>query len=102
AVAPAPVSATLRQTASHPAAVHTGWMIQVGAFDAEDEARQRLESAKQLAKKLLGRADPFTETVVKGDKTYYRARFAGLEKDEAEAACRHLKRKDIACMPIKN
>jgi D-alanyl-D-alanine carboxypeptidase len=93
---------TQREPASHPAAVHTGWMIQVGAFDAEDEAKQRLESAKQLAKKLLGRADPFTETVVKGDKTYYRARFAGLEKDEAEAACKHLKRKDIACMPIKN
>jgi D-alanyl-D-alanine carboxypeptidase len=83
-------------------AAHTGWMIQVGAFDAEDEAKQRLASARQLAKNLLNHADPFTETVVKGDKTYYRARFAGLEKEQAEAACKHLKRNDIACMPIKN
>jgi D-alanyl-D-alanine carboxypeptidase len=85
-----------------PAVMHSGWMIQVGAFDAEDEAKQRLASARQLARNLLGHADPFTETVVKGDKTYYRARFAGLEKEQAEAACKHLKRNDIACMPIKN
>jgi len=47
-------------------------------------------------------ADAFTETVTKGDKKLYRARFAGLDRDEAEAACKYLKRNEIACMTIKN
>jgi D-alanyl-D-alanine carboxypeptidase len=80
----------------------SGWMIQVGAFGAEQEARQRLNAAQSRAKRLLGDADPFTETVTKGEKTFYRARFAGLDKHQAEAACRTLKHNDIACLAIKN
>jgi len=64
--------------------VRTGWMVQVGAFATESEAKQHLEEAQSKAKKLLGRADPFTEPVTKDDKTYYRARFSGLERDQAE------------------
>ena len=51
---------------------------------------------------MLGHADPFTEAVLKGDKTFYRARFAGLQKNEAEAICKQLKRNDIDCMTVKN
>ncbi len=82
--------------------VHSGWIVQVGAFDVESEARQRLNAAKAKAAQALDHADPFTEAIVKDDKTFYRARFAGLQKDQAEAACRQLKRNDIACMTIKN
>jgi D-alanyl-D-alanine carboxypeptidase len=32
----------------------------------------------------------------------YRARFAGLNKDQAVAACESLKRSDIPCMALKN
>ena len=32
----------------------------------------------------------------------HRARFAGLDKEGAEAACRALKRNDIACISLKN
>jgi len=81
---------------------HTGWMIQIGAFDNEKEAKQRLNTAQDKAKKLLHSANPFTEAVEKGDKTYYRARFAGLEKDQAAAACRHLRRRDIPCIVLKD
>jgi hypothetical protein len=36
--------------------------------------------------------------VVKGDKTLYRARFAGFQqKDEAEAVCKQLKLRDVDC-----
>jgi D-alanyl-D-alanine carboxypeptidase len=83
-------------------AQHSGWMVQVGAFPAEDEAKQRLTSAQTKAKALLGRADAFTETVVKGNTTLYRARFAGLDREQAEAVCKHLKRNEIVCMTIKN
>ena len=79
-----------------------GWVIQVGAFDKEDEAKLRLNAAQERAKSLLGEADGFTERVVKGDKTLYRARFAGLDKEQAEAACQHLKKNEIACMALKN
>jgi hypothetical protein len=40
--------------------------------------------------------------VAKGDGTLYRARFAGLAKTQAEAACRHLKRSEIPCFLLKN
>ncbi|MGB9384662.1 MAG: SPOR domain-containing protein, partial [Pseudolabrys sp.] len=78
------------------------WLIQVGALPDESEAKQRLETAQSKAKDLLGRADPFTERTEKGDKVLFRARFAGLEKDQAEAACKHLKRSAIPCMLLKN
>jgi D-alanyl-D-alanine carboxypeptidase len=83
-------------------AARGGWMIQVGAFAGEEEAKQRLTAAQSKAARVLALADAFTERVVKGDKALYRARFAGFEKDEAEAACNYLKRNDIACMPLRN
>jgi D-alanyl-D-alanine carboxypeptidase len=96
APAPAPVAAPPKPQA------HSGWLIQVGAYAAEDEAKQRLAAIQSKASRLLGAADPFTETVVKGEKTFYRARFAGLDRDQAEAACTYLKRNDVDCLTIKN
>ncbi len=81
---------------------HSGWIIQVGALDSEGEARQRLDAAKTQSRGLLGKADPFTETVGKGEKKLYRARFAGLDKDQAEAVCKTLKRSDMSCITIRN
>jgi D-alanyl-D-alanine carboxypeptidase len=80
----------------------SGWIIQVGAFTAEQEAKQRLSAVQSKAAKLLAAADPFTEPVLKGDTTYYRARFAGLDKEQAEAACKYLKKNDVDCVTIKN
>ena len=55
-----------------------------------EAAKDRLAAARNKAISLLGRADAFTEPVTKGDKTLHRARFAGLDKDHAEAACKTL------------
>jgi D-alanyl-D-alanine carboxypeptidase len=85
-----------------PVATHTGWIIQVGALETESEARERLDAARGRARGMLGKADPFTEAVAKGNKKLYRARFAGLDRDEAEAVCRTLKRSDMSCITIKN
>ncbi len=38
----------------------TGWLIQIGAFDSEAEARQHLSEAQRQASTVLGAADPFT------------------------------------------
>ncbi len=85
-----------------PVTAHSGWIIQVGALETESQARERLDAARDRAPKMLGKADPFTEPVARGNKKLYRARFAGLDRDEAEAACRTLKRSDISCITIKN
>ena len=85
-----------------PAHAHVGWIIQIGAFEAEDEARQHLSAAQTKVHTTLAAADPFTERVQKGDKALYRARFAGFDRLTAEAACKQLKRSDIDCMAVKN
>jgi D-alanyl-D-alanine carboxypeptidase len=95
---------TIQQNgAIRPVAAHTGWIVQVGALESESEARQRIDAARNQAHGLLAKADPFTEPVVaKGDKKLYRARFAGLERDQAEAVCRALKHSDISCITVRN
>jgi D-alanyl-D-alanine carboxypeptidase len=85
-----------------PTHVHGGWLIQIGAFDDEDQAKQHLTAAQIRAHATLAAKDPFTERVQKGDKELYRARFAGFDKSTAEAACRMLKRSDFECMALKN
>ena len=79
-----------------------GWVIQIGAFEGEEEAKQHLSEARLKIPHILASADPFTERVQKGEKVLYRARFAGFDKANAEAACKQLKRSDIACMTVKN
>ncbi len=79
-----------------------GWMVQVGAFPDEGEAKQRLTAAQSKANSLLGKANPFTERVEKNHKPLFRARFAGLEKDQAENVCKNLKRSEIPCIVMKN
>jgi D-alanyl-D-alanine carboxypeptidase len=102
--APAPVTPapTHSAAAAAPQQVHAGWIIQVGAFPAEGEAKQRLSTVQSKASRFLASADAFTETVSKGESVLYRARFAGLGKEQAEAACNYLKRNDVDCMTIKN
>jgi len=85
------------------AAVHSGWIIQVGALESEGEARARIDLARNQARGLLSKADPFTEPVVaKDNRKLFRARFAGLERDQAEAVCKTLKRADISCITVRN
>jgi hypothetical protein len=80
---------------------HIGWMIQLGAFADEAEAKKRLRSAQTMAHNLLGEADGFTERVTKGSKELYRVRFAGLDKETAKAACHYFKSSDIECIALK-
>jgi D-alanyl-D-alanine carboxypeptidase len=95
---PVQMSATTKPVVSH-----SGWIVQVGALESENEAQQRIDAARSSARGLLSKADPFTEPVVaKDNRKLYRARFAGLDRDQAEAVCRTLKRADISCMTVRN
>jgi D-alanyl-D-alanine carboxypeptidase len=98
AAEPAPARAAPASKPPH----RSGWMIQVGAYPAEQAAKQRLSNVQNKASKMLNGAEGFTESIEKGGTTYYRARFAGLDKDKAEAACKYLKKNDVECVTIKN
>jgi D-alanyl-D-alanine carboxypeptidase len=114
AAAPAPATARLASAdptpqpiqmsaTTKPVVTHSGWIVQVGALESENEAQQRIDAARSSARGLLSKADPFTEPVVaKDNRKLYRARFAGLERDQAEAVCRALKRADISCITVRN
>ena len=91
-------AASERMTPPTRATSRSGWAIQVGAFEEEGEAKQRLSSAQKAMKV---KADPYTERTTKGEKTYFRARFAVNDKDQAESACKQLKLSDIVCMALK-
>ena len=87
--------------ASEAAKVRSGWVIQLGATDDEGKARGILSKAKTANPKILASADAFTEKVQKGDSTLFRARFAGFENGEAEAACKALKKSGFSCFAQK-
>ncbi len=101
---PEPAKLALASAEPTPAQIRArgGWLIQIGAFEGEDEAKEHLSDARQKVPAMLAAADPFTERVQKGAKALYRARFAGFDKAMAEAACKQLKRSDITCMTVKN
>ena len=51
---------------------------------------------------LLKDAAPYTEVFSKGDKRYFRARFAGPEGSSAELACKELQKSKMACFAMRN
>jgi len=95
------VSAQPKQVAAGKPPV-SGWMIQIGATDDADKAAELLSKAKAQRGALLARAKPYTEKVHKGGETLYRARFAGLEEDRANAACKALKTSGFSCFATRN
>ncbi len=79
-----------------------GWLVQIGAYDSEKAARAALDKAKSKSGSALGRVDAFTEPVGGGSGRLWRARFAGFNDQKgADAACKALKRKDFACLALR-
>lgn len=79
-----------------------GWMIQIGATDDQEKANQLLVRARSQLQGFPATAKAFTEKVQRGTETLYRARFAGLEEDTAQSACKALKRSGFSCFTTKN
>jgi len=62
-----------------------------------------LERAQTQARPVLRNADPFTEEVNANGTTLFRARFSGFEAaNDAENACRQLKRSGFACFASRS
>jgi D-alanyl-D-alanine carboxypeptidase len=72
--------------------------VQVGAYMSQDEAENRLGMVQQRAMALLDGHLPFTASFMKDDKEWYRARFAGFSKADAQAACAALKKMSLDCV----
>jgi D-alanyl-D-alanine carboxypeptidase len=105
--APAPVAVAKaeapepKRESAHPAV--TPWVIQLGAMDDEGKANEMLSEAKSKSGRVLARASAFTQKVQKGGSTLYRARFSGFEEaDDAEAACKTLKRNGFSCFATRS
>ena len=79
-----------------------GWLIQIGAFPEERQAREQIESARERAARVLAHAEPFTEKTRKGATDFFRARFAGFDESGARRACDALKRSDFPCVAMRN
>ncbi|MEO1198843.1 MAG: serine hydrolase [Pseudomonadota bacterium] len=73
------------------------WFIQIGAYNDRDSALDRMTTARSLADHLLAEAAPYTETVDSNGRTLWRARFAGLDRSNAQAACDYLESRDFGC-----
>jgi D-alanyl-D-alanine carboxypeptidase len=100
--APARVEAPVRSL-SGPRVTPTAWVIQLGAMDDEDKAKSMLAEARARAGGTLGKAAPYTVKVEHGGATLYRARFSGFsEQDDAQDACKALKRSGFSCFATRS
>ena len=83
-----------------PGPASTGFEIQIGAYASAAEADKRLAAVQAQVASLAGR-NPLRQSVTVGDKTLYRARFAGFDQASAQAACAELNRQSINCLALK-
>ena len=72
--------------------------VQVGAFMSQGEAENRLAAVQQRAVDLLKGHLPFTASFTKDEKEWYRARFAGFSKKDAQETCGALKKLSLECI----
>ncbi len=75
--------------------------VQVGAFMSEADAENRLGMVQQRAVDLLDGHLPFTTSFTKGGQEWYRARFAGFSKDDAQSTCAALKKRSLDCAVMR-
>ncbi len=72
--------------------------VQVGAFMSQSDAENGLGMVQQRAVDLLDGHLPFTASFMKDDQEWYRARFAGFSKKDAQATCAALKKRSLDCV----
>jgi D-alanyl-D-alanine carboxypeptidase len=101
AIAPVKVEPAKVDPPKTTAPARSGWIIQIAAAESDAKARAVLDNAREKTGRLLKDAEPFTESVSKGGSTLYRARFAGFEAEEAQNACKALKRAGFNCIAQK-
>jgi hypothetical protein len=84
------------QTTHH----HSGWAIQVGAYDTSSHAQAALGIAELSAVQMLMGGHPMVISVHASGHTKYRARFVGLMRDDAVHACSRLSGGPTGCVVL--
>ncbi len=75
--------------------------VQVGAYTSESEAENRLGVVQQRASDLLDGHLPFTTSFTKDNAEWYRARFAGFSRGDAQSVCDALKKMSVDCVVMR-
>ena len=75
--------------------------VQVGAYTSESEAENRLGVVQSRASDLLDGHLPFTTSFTKDNSEWYRARFAGFSKGNAQSVCESLKKMSVDCVVMR-
>lgn len=104
-VSPSPEQGSADEAAARtvqPAIARGPFIIQVGAFASQQEAEAQLQAVARRADQILTGYDQRTESVAKGSKKIYRARFAGFDSNTATATCTELRRRSIDCFVTKS
>ncbi len=73
------------------------FVIQVGAYRSQSEADNRLTAVSRSTQGLLRGYQHHTERVISGQRSMYRARFAGFDAASASSTCTELRRRGIDC-----
>lgn len=74
-----------------------GFQIQVGAYLTQNEAQRQLARVQIAGGDLLSGSRGLTPTVSAGNRTLYRARFAGFDAKAASQTCESLRAQGIDC-----
>ena len=98
---PLKVSLSSAKDTSKAARYAGDYHVQVGAFTSEADAENRLGMVQQRAVDLLDGHLPFTTSFMKDGQEWYRARFAGFSKDDAQSTCAALKKRSLDCAVMR-
>lgn len=77
-----------------------GWSVQVGAYRKRSAAERRLKATERVLPANLNRAAPIVSVRNAGGRPLYRARYAGLQKKEADRGCKTFSAKGIDCFVV--
>jgi D-alanyl-D-alanine carboxypeptidase len=78
-----------------------GWSIQVGAYGSRAAAMARLETVADMdMSRLLSDAEPVTAALASHGRALWRARFSGLDADQARTACAYLQANGEPCFTV--
>ena len=98
AIAPNPANAAIES--AKPKVKVNSWSIQIGAFKSEKQAIAGLANALKIANTPLQSSYRKVTKISRISGFSYRARFTGLDKKQARAACKLIQKKRLDCIAI--
>jgi D-alanyl-D-alanine carboxypeptidase len=81
--------------------VDGAFQVQVGAYMNQSDAENRLGMVQQRAPDLLEGHLPFTQSFLREEREWYRARFAGFSEEKARNTCAALKQRSLDCVVMR-